>query len=651
MKYYIVILLGLLCSLGGYAQSDNLNLFGGNSEKEDTEKSKKQEEVKSPITDYKIISVKGDTTVVDTSLTIQKDYKFNYLRKDEFGLLMFSNIGHAYTELTKDFSHIQTKPEFGARAAHSAYLEVDDIYYYNVPTPWSNLFFKTTFEQGQMLDAFITSNISPQVNMSIAYKGLHSLGKYRHSLSSQGSFRTTLSYKTKNERYQIHTHFVSQLLKAEQNGGLTDLANRQFKSQSNEFSDRAVLDVKYEDAERLLRAKRFFFMQHFNLIQGEGEKANNELRIAHQFNFTDKEYYFDQGSPFHLYGLSYQNSELKDLTEFQDLSNQFSARFQNNILGQIGFSVEHSNYNYGYKRKLNLEEGEVPNRLKGDILSLGATYKKNIGGFELAGEGKVNTLGSFDGNYLRAHAAYQLDSLNRVEAGILTNTRRPNYNFLLYQSDYKNYNWSNDFKNVQKQRLHFKLTADKIANIQADYTRIHNYTYFGLQENQDPTSLTDSLVKPFQYGKDINYARVKINREFDLWRFSLDNTMMYQKVIEGDEVMHLPDFVTRHSFYYKDYWFKRNLYLQTGFTLNYFTGFRADAYDPVMGEFYVQDFEKIKGFSRLDFFFNARVRQARIFFKVENLTTLLDGNGHYAAPYEPYHDWNIRFGLVWDFFM
>src|SRR5690625_7978854 len=117
---------------------------------------------------------------------------------------------HSNTEWTKSFDIPTTLTEIGAIRIHFAFLEVEDIKYYNVPTPWSELFFKTTFEQGQLLDAFITSNVSPQVNLSIAYKGLNSLGKYRHLMASQGSFRTTWSYKTKNERYQIHSHIRSE---------------------------------------------------------------------------------------------------------------------------------------------------------------------------------------------------------------------------------------------------------------------------------------------------------------------------------------------------------------------------------------------------------------------------------------------------------
>jgi hypothetical protein len=48
---------------------------------------------KTHFTDYKIISYKKDTTYIDTTLTIHKDYLFNYLNKDNFELLPFHNQG------------------------------------------------------------------------------------------------------------------------------------------------------------------------------------------------------------------------------------------------------------------------------------------------------------------------------------------------------------------------------------------------------------------------------------------------------------------------------------------------------------------------------------------------------------------------------
>lgn len=126
---------------------------------------------------------------------------------------------------------------------------------------------------------------------------------------------------------------------------------------------------------------------------------------------------------------------------------------------------------------------------------------------------------------------------------------------------------------------------------------------------------------------------------------------MYQNVLEGKDVFHVPSFVTRNTLYYKDYWFKKALYLQTGFTLNYFSSYQANGYDPVLAEFYVQDIQDLKGFATVDFFFNAKVSQARIYFKLENVADIFTGNKNFTAPGYPYRDFSVRFGLVWNFFL
>jgi hypothetical protein len=67
MKHTLLLLLFLSASAAVFSQNDP------------TEKVEKP-----PIDLYKIISAARDTTYVDTTLSIQKEYRFNYLRKDAF---------------------------------------------------------------------------------------------------------------------------------------------------------------------------------------------------------------------------------------------------------------------------------------------------------------------------------------------------------------------------------------------------------------------------------------------------------------------------------------------------------------------------------------------------------------------------------------
>ena len=172
---------------------------------------------------YRFISIERDTTYIDTSLTIQREYSFNYLRKDNFGLLAFANEGQTYNTLQYSLTAFSPYPEFGFKAKHFNFLEANQIRYSSVATPVTELYFKSVMQKGQSLDAFFTINTSPRLNFSIAYKGLRSEGNYINQLSSTGNFRFTTSYNTLNKRYFANAHFTYQDILNEENGGITTI--------------------------------------------------------------------------------------------------------------------------------------------------------------------------------------------------------------------------------------------------------------------------------------------------------------------------------------------------------------------------------------------------------------------------------------------
>jgi len=594
---------------------------------------------KPPISAYKIFSISGDSTFVDTTLTIHKDYKFNYLRKDNFELLSFNNIGQTYNSLAYNLKGEELIPEFGARARHFNFMEARDIMYYEVPTPLTEVYFKTVPEQGQNLDAFFTINTSERINFSIAYRGLRSLGKYQNSLTSTGNFRATLNYSTLNKRYRLKTHFVSQDLLNRENGGLNEAALQQYIIKEPEFEDRSLLEVKFENAENVLFGKRFYLNQEYDIVQG----TQNKVILKHVLDFSDKKYIYRQDAPVEIFGESFRNSDLRDEVKLRHINNVAALSFQNPTLGKLTGKAGVSYYNYGYNSLLFLEDQDITNRYVGENYSLGGEYSNNFGPLELFGDAMVNLAGDYSGHYLTAGVGYRLNEDSYLSAGINSNERAPNFNFLLYQSDYLNYNWQNDFENQSTRSLDVKLSSKKWLNLEASVSQIDKYAYFAKNE--------DNAVKPFQYSGTVNYIKLKASREFRYGKFALDNTLMFQNVSSGQEVFNVPELVSRNTLYYSDHWFKRALFMQTGLTLNYFSSYQMNGYDPVLAEFYVQNVQEFGDFPVVDFFFNAKIRQTRIFFKLEHLNSLIDGNNNFSAPDYPYRDFLVRFGLVWNFFL
>ena len=302
--------------------TDEEVLRGKEQLKQETEKKSEKKDSIS-ITDYKYFFSNGIEKSVDTTLTIYKDYKFNFIREDDFELLSFANVGHTYNKLGYNFNDEFKLPQFGARGKHFSYYEIEDIPYFNTPTPYTELFAKSTFEQGQILDALVSLNLTPEYNFAIAHKGYKSLGKYINSRSRGNQFRFSSNYVSKNNKTIWRLHFTSQNLFNQENGGL-DPDSIYFFEQAPDYF---VLDEKgdqiinedgsyemieydgYLDRSRLgawvfaessLYSKRVYSNFKRKLI---GDKEKSLLSIGYQFTHEYKKIeYIDQSTTSFIFG-------------------------------------------------------------------------------------------------------------------------------------------------------------------------------------------------------------------------------------------------------------------------------------------------------------------------------------------------------------
>ena len=598
---------------------------------------------KTKYTDYKIFSFLKDTSYVDTTLNINKHYKFNFLRKDNFGLLPFHNIGQTFNRLTYDFDKINTIPGIGFTAKQFSFNTITDINYYEVPTPTSEIMFLTTLEQGRFLDSFFTLNFSRRFNVSIAYTGLRSLGKYRSALVSQGNFRTTFHYETKNNQYKIRGHIVTQDVLNEESGGLTPESIVAFTTNDPNFSDRARLDVNLENTENFLQGSRVYIEQDYQLLSSKdsaNQKDFTNLKIGHVLESSKKGYEFRQNSPSNFIGATNYSGNIRDDVKNTFFKNQFFLEFNSKyVLGTFKAKTSILNYSHGYDKIINQTSNINTRKLRGSAISFGADWKAKVSKFQLDASGEI-TPGSarLSGTNLRGNLSFKKDSLFYIKAGVLLNSKSPNFNYLLHQSTYDAYNWENDYENIRTQNLGFQFDS-RWLNAAVNFTNIENYTYF------------DENNKPQQYSENVTYLKVKASREFTYKKFALDNTIMYQNVSGGSAVFRVPELITRNTLYYSDYWFKgKPMQVQIGATFNYFTAYKANAYNPLLAEFTLQNSEEI-GFPTVDLFFNAQIRRTRIFFRVDNALSDFGKRNYFSAPNYPYRDFTIRFGLVWNWFI
>ena len=628
MKKYFLFFFVFLC-FSVFSQNDDIDNKGLVIGKE----------IKPSIDLYKIYTLQKDTTFVDTSLTINSEYKYNFLRKDIFGLMPFSNEGQTYNTLDYGLKNKSIMPMIGFSGKHFNYLEAKDIKYYSVPTPLTDLYFKTVMEQGQSLDAFLTINTKPNLNFSIAYKGLRSLGKYVNFLSSSGNFRFTSSYFTKDKRYILNAHFTGQDISNQENGGIINTSD--FESGDDNFKERDRLEVYFEDATSLLKGNRFFVDHSFKL-----NKLNpNSLVFTHQFSQEYKFFEFTQSAANTRFGSSFSN-RINNKTRYNNLYNKLGIAYKTKSYGDLEFFIEDNNYNYYYNSVVYDSFGNisVPNSISEKVNMIGGNYTYFAN--KLIAKLSVSQAVSDQGiSNIEANAKYKLNDDYQFEFNYQKLNSLPNLNYTLYQSSYVDYNWFNNFKTEKLNQFTFSANT-KWINLSAQYKVLNDHLFFDNTTN----NIATLIVKPVQYDKTINYFSVKANKEIKFWKFALDNTILYQAIDQVDDVVNVPQLTTRNTLYFSEYVFKKAMFLQTGVTFQYFTEYYANDYNPLIGEFYVQNETKIGGFPMFDFFINARVRQTRIFLKAEHFNSAWTGNNFYSAPNYPYQDFIVRFGLVWNFF-
>ena len=595
------------------------------------------------IEDYLIINHYGDTIIVDTSLTINKFHKINYLRKDNFDLIPFSNTGHTYNSLSYSSEKSKIFPSFGSRAKHFSYMEIEDVNYYDVPTPFTELMFRSVFEQGQLLDALYSVNTSRKFNFTISRKGLRSLGNYQHFLSSSSNFRFSTNYNSEDKRYMLRTHYVSQKLFAEQNGGIRDQDIIDFENGNDQFLDRSVFDPYFENADNELVGRRYYVDHNYKLSKKTDSIISNMLSIGNTISYEKRFYKFNQSSANEYFGESYNFSGIDDKSRLRSFLFKISADYKTKNLGDFNLGLEYNNHKYSFGNIDSLNISGIPDGIKYSGMTLYGSYSKRINKFNINANFSSSISEDISGNSLDGNLSYKLNDDIDIMGNVSISSRQPNYNFSLFKSNYISYNWENNFQNIENREFNLKFKSNKYFNLSLDYIDINNYTYF--------TKDNLNAIKPFQYSDNINLIKLRVSRGFSIKKFFYDSQIQYQKISNASGVLNVPEIIARNSIYYSSHLLDKALFLQTGFSISYFSKLYMNSYDPLLSEFYVQNSKKIGGFPLVDFFVNAKIQQTRLYFKLEHFNSSFTGYNFYSAPNYPYRDFSFRFGLVWNFFL
>lgn len=641
------------------------------------------------IKDYKIMYLDGSEKDVDTSLSIEGEYTFNFLRKDYFEYLTFPNMGEAFNKMGYNFHEQPLTPQMGARVKHFGYFEKEDVPYYEVPSPYTELFFKSTFQQGQNLDATLAINTSPKFNIAVSFKGFRSLGKYVASLSRARQFRISSQYQNYNKRYRMRLHQTTQSLENQVNGGLTNDSDYFFQNAPNYVSaDEAGNPILDEDgneqivfydgfldrnrlgthlkADNILEGKRYFMEHRYQLFPIKKDSTVYKMSVGLRTSLENKTYQYKQDKPGKYFNETYENTVVVDSTMFNTIENNLFLSFKDKTLGQFNLDLYHHNWNYSIGPNEYEKDTVLSNEIKANQIAVQARWEKEIFGFSSKAMVYKSLKNEYATQALRVNLSRNI--IKDIILGASYNYRSQplNFNFYLTQSDFREYNWENSsLENQNFKTQSIFLSHPKWGSIKADWTSINNYTFFN---NKTPLLQLNKrfILEVLQTDKKIDYLKVRLDNRLDFGNFSWVNNLQYQKVnqeenteelLSGPLALNVPEWLIRSTLMLTSSMFNKALFFQSGFTFVFFTDYYADQYNPLLAEFVTQNNTKIGEYPRVDFFFNSKIKSSRIYLKLENISSPIEHlinvdtqYDYYAAPFVPYRDFSIRFGLIWNFF-
>jgi hypothetical protein len=224
--------------------------------------------------------------------------------------------------------------------------------------------------------------------------------------------------------------------------------------------------------------------------------------------------------------------------------------------------------------------------------------------------------------------------------------------------------WLNDFSNVNVTQLAGSLHySNRVVSASPGltFTRLGNYIFYKEQEVEGLTDVdTRTDVVPTQSPGEQVIFSPQMRASITLFRhLTFSGMAIYTKVLkESDDAIQIPQILANGQVGYANIFFKGNLDLHTGVDLHWKSDYFAMGYDVPIRQFYVQretatgtrDPFLSQGFPIVDFFVNAKIKRARIFFRYNNIVQAFTKQGYFPTPRYVGQKNSIDFGFDWSFY-
>ncbi|HKK60974.1 MAG TPA: putative porin [Bacteroidales bacterium] len=547
----------------------------------------------------------------------------------------------------------------------------DRTVFYNTRMPFTEIKYSTmvgTNWNEETIKFLHTQNMDPFSNIGIDFELLS--GKPYYNNEETRVTKLTLFGNRTKDKYSGFGTFHFNRFNSKENGGLSDPDQLRLGQAQDNFS----FNMNLSQAASNYTNMKLFYTQKFVISEkiyetdtlGVTTDSGTNVSFNHQIVAERNDRFFSDnvsGNSGGFYdNFYYTNNAIRDSAVKDKIVNTFQFILGDPYTDSLSARVYagHEIARYGQQSPLTYQVLDYYDTLSYEPLVLNSILKDTavpefnnqffneiFVGFHLAGppentwywniDGKYYLAGYFRNNF-NVDATFARSVFQNYRLGISGGLQNRNASY--YHNNYSSafFKWQNDFRSSQLVHAEvFMQNNKKRFDARLRVGTWTNYIYW------------DENAMPAQADKAILVLSGKLKGHFQVGGFHSINQLLTQYSTNGN-LVRVPLVAVRSSNFYERDFFNDALKVQAGFDLYVTTRYKAKAYMPATGVFYLQNEETIGGFPFIDPYLGIRVKRTRIFFSFNNSLAGIISNNYFTAAGYAAKPQFFRFGVAWTFY-
>lgn len=564
------------------------------------------------------------------------------------------------------------KPGFDAGFhAYDIYrYSIEGTKFYQTTRPYTELAYLLGSNSEQVIGLLHTQNRNKgRLNFTFDYRLINSPGAFQNQNTSHTGLRVSGSYQSVNKRYGMYFIYLSNKIKASENGGLQNpddlkrlalgspfeadvrLGSALAARGRNPFN--TSINIGRNDKEGKLLLRHFYDVGQKDSLQVNDSTLvrlfYTRLRFQHTFAYSSSQYqYNDLALVTSDYNTYFHYTPTEDSVYFRDrwrdITNEFSIYTYPDKKNTAQFLKVGAAYQYLQGTFSNDSTSNGPTHYSNTYLVGEYRNRTKNKKWDMEAGGQFYVTGGFSGDY-SAYISLQRElskTLGSLQVGFQNVNKSPTYLSQGYGSFPAVSTGNLNKMNITRLFASLYVPSQQL-HLTGNYYAVTNYVYF------------NSFLTSTQYSGLFNVLDIGLDKRIRLSRYFNWYTEVHFQQAPGNPPIHIPAVFTRNRVAFEGNFFK-NLYLSTGLELRYYTPYKADNYSPLTGQFFYQDQVTITNRPDVNVFLHFRIKSFKGFVRLENINAFnKSGNSfgftHYnfAAPYYPQNALWLHIGIWWNF--